>query len=240
MARMGRNRWIVIAAVVVVAIAVAGYAVFASLAGGGPAAVGLSPGETADCTTTTSGSASTSTGSSSLDGTWKVSGSDSFVGYRVREQLSILPAPSDAVGRTTAVDGDLTISGLQITAVDVTADLSKLTSDKSMRDERIRTMGLETDAFPTAEFVLTSPIGFKSQPSERKTVSAAAEGTLTLHGVTNTICVPVQASWTNGSIQVLGSVGINFSDYQIEAPNSGFVSVQDHGTMEFQLNFVPA
>lgn len=75
-------------------------------------------------------------------------GSDSFVGYRVREQLSILPAPSDAVGRTTAVDGQLEVSGLQITAVDVTADMTQLTSDKSMRDERLRPMGLETDAFP--------------------------------------------------------------------------------------------
>lgn len=71
-------------------------------------------------------------------------------------------------------------------------------------------------------------------------MSAAAEGTLTLHGVTRAICVPVQTSWTKGSIQVLGSVAINFSDYQIEAPNSGFVSVQDHGTMELLLNFVPA
>jgi polyisoprenoid-binding protein YceI len=234
---MGRNRWIAIAAISVIAVVAAGYAVFASLAGGGPAAVSLSPGATADCTPSTSGSTTSAT--SSLDGTWRVAGSDSFVGYRVREQLSILPAPSDAVGRTTAIDGDLTIKGLQITAVDVTADLSQLTSDKSMRDERLRTMGLETDAFPQAEFVLESPIGFASQPSEGETVSAAAEGTLTLHGVTTAICVPVQASWTNGSIQVLGSVGITFADYQIDPPSSGFVSVQDHGTMEFQLTFVP-
>ncbi len=238
MSAWSRNRWIATVIVVLVAIAVAGYAAFASLAGGGQAAVNLSPGAVADCTPTTSGS--TTDSPTSLDGSWKVSGSDSFVGYRAREQLSILPAPSDAVGRTTSVDGDLTISGLLITAVDVTADLSKLTSDKSMRDERIRTMGLETDAFPQAEFVLTSPIGFKTQPSEGETVSAAAEGTLTLHGVTSAICVPVQASWTTGSIQVLGSVGINFADYQIDPPSSGFVSVQDHGTIEFQLSFVPA
>ena len=234
---MGRNRWIATAALAVVLIAAAGYAVFAALAGGGPAAVSLSPAATADCTP--SANAGAANGSSSLAGTWKVAGSDSFVGYRVREQLSILPAPSDAVGRTTAIEGDLTIKGLEITVVDVTADMTQLMSDKSMRDERLRTMGLETDAFPSAEFVLESPIGFASQPSEGETVSAAAEGTLTLHGVTNAICVPVQASWTNGSIQVLGSVGITFADFQIDPPSSGFVSVQDHGTMEFQLNFVP-
>jgi polyisoprenoid-binding protein YceI len=218
--RVGRNRWIAIAAVVVVAIVAAGYGVFAAFAGGGPAAVSLSPGATADCTPTTSGSTNASSGS--LDGTWKVSSaSDSFVGYRVREQLSILPAPSDAVGRTTAVDGQLEVSGLQITAVDVTADMTQLTSDKSMRDERLRIMGLGTDAFPQAEFVLTSPIEFASQPPKGKTVSAAAEGTLTLHGVTRAICVPVQASWTKGAIQVLGSTTINFSDYQIEHRTPG-------------------
>jgi hypothetical protein len=44
------------------------------------------------------------------------------------------------------------MDGLKVSAVDVNADLRQLKSDKSMRDERLHTMGIESDTFPTAEF----------------------------------------------------------------------------------------
>ena len=43
-----------------------------------------------------------------LAGTWSVS--EGTAGYRVREKLAALPAPSDAVGRTNAITGQVTIS----------------------------------------------------------------------------------------------------------------------------------
>jgi hypothetical protein len=40
---------------------------------------------------------------------------------------------------------------------------------------------------------------------------------------------------------VVGSLPILMADYDITPPNvGGFVSVEDHGTMEFQLVFVKA
>lgn len=236
--RWSRNRWIAIAVVALVAIVGAGYAAFAVLAGGGPAAVSLSPGADAGCTATDTVDVRDGTSASGeLDGAWELQKGDSFVGYRVREQLAILPAPSDAVGRTTAVEGALDVSALEITNVAVTADLTQLTSDKSMRDERIHTIGLETDSFPEAMFMLTEPIAFEAQPAQGETIAAGAIGDLTLHGVTNQLCVPVQATLTGDSIQVLGSVGVVFADYDMQAPNFGFVTTEDHGTIEFQLDF---
>ena len=238
MARWSRRGWIAIAVVATVVIAGVGYALFSAVAGGGPAAVSLSAGAEVSCTST--GVVQVPGGSSPsgrLEGSWELTTGDSFVGYRVREQLAILPAPSDAVGRTAAVDGGLDISGLEISRVDVTADLTQLTSDRSMRDERIHSVGLETDAFPDATFALTEPITFEAQPVDGETISAGATGELTLHGVTNTVCVPVEATLTHNAIQVRGSVGVAFADYDIEAPNVGFVTTEDHGTIEFQLNF---
>jgi hypothetical protein len=227
-----------ITVVALVAIAGAGYAAFSALAGGGPAAVSLSADAEASCSSTdTVKVANGSTASGQLDGAWKVKTGNSFVGYRVREQLAILPAPSDAVGRTTAVEGGLDVSGLEITSVAVTADLTQLTSDKSMRDERIHTIGLETDSFPEATFILTEPIAFEAQPVDGETITAGATKKLTLHGVTNQLCVPVQATLTGDSIEVLGSVGVVFADYDMQAPNFGFVTTEDHGTIEFQLDF---
>jgi polyisoprenoid-binding protein YceI len=239
MARWARNRWIAASAVTLVAVAAAGYAAFSAIAGGGPPAVSLSAVAETSCRST--GTVHVSGGSAAsgdLNGAWSIEQGTSFVGYRVREQLAILPAPSDAVGRTTAVDGELDVSGLTITKVDVTADLTRLTSDRSQRDERIRTIGLEIDAFPDATFSLTEPIAFDAQPGDGETVSAGATGELTLHGVTNKLCVPIQATRNGDTIRVLGSVGVLFSDYGMQAPNVGFVSTEDHGTVEFQLDFV--
>src|SRR5438445_13459485 len=122
-----RTRLILAAGAVVVVIVGGAYAAFAMLAGGSSAApVSLATGGTGS----TSGA---SLSRRDLQGTWSVSRSGSFVGYRVREQLGFLPAPSDAVGRTSAVTGTLTVRGLSIDAVKLTADLSQLQSDRSQR-----------------------------------------------------------------------------------------------------------
>jgi polyisoprenoid-binding protein YceI len=159
----------------------------------------------------------------------------------VREQLATLPAPSDAVGRTSGVSGALAIDGLEISTVEVTADLTQLRSDESRRDDRIRSSGLETDTFPEASFALTEPIVFDDAPADGETVEVTATGDLTLHGVTRSVRIPLQARRTGDTIEVVGSVEIAFADYDIVAPSfGGFVTVDDHGTIELQLTFVPA
>src|SRR5437870_10612570 len=112
---------------------------------------GSSPAKLALSSPTPSTSASNSpSGSASGAGTWTVT-SGSQAGYRVREQLASLPAPSDAVGRTSAVTGTLTLaqsaSGYSVTAADFTVDVSKLTSDQSRRDQRIHSQGLQSDRY---------------------------------------------------------------------------------------------
>jgi hypothetical protein len=63
---------------------------------------------------------------SSVDGTYKAT-SASQVGYRAKEVL--FGQNVEGVGRTNAVTGSLTITGTTISAVELTADLTKLKSD---------------------------------------------------------------------------------------------------------------
>jgi polyisoprenoid-binding protein YceI len=237
-----RTKFIVSAVVAMVVILAGGYMAFAYLAGGSsPAPVSLSSGSGSSSTGGTSSGGGGVTSVADLPGTWQLSSNGSFVGYRVREKLGILPAPSDAVGRTSAVQGSLVIEGTTVKVVDATADLTQLESDRSMRDERMRTIGLETDQFPTATFVLTTPISFASAPKAGTVVKTTATGKLTLHGVTRTVKVSIQAKWDSNGITVVGSLPIVMADYDITPPNvGGFVSVEDHGTMEFQLVFTKA
>jgi polyisoprenoid-binding protein YceI len=232
-----RGRITIIAVVAAALVAGGAYAAFALLAGGGsPAPVAISSGASGGSNAT-----GASLTQAQFQGTWNVDRNGSFVGYRVREQLGILPAPSDAVGRTSAVTGTLTVNGLSITAVKVTADLTQLQSDRSMRDERMRTIGLETDQFPSATFELTSPVALSKVPAAGEVVTVTARGKLTLHGVTKDVTMQIKGTLVNGRIEVVGSLPITFADYGIQTPNiGGFVTVQDHGTMEFKLFFAKA
>jgi polyisoprenoid-binding protein YceI len=164
---------------------------------------------------------------------------DNVVGYRVTEKLAFNIAESDATGRTSDVSGTLTINGTTANDVKVTANVQTLKSDQDRRDNAIKDRGLETNKFPEATFELTEPIDFGTAPQAGETVTATAAGDLTLHGVTKSVSIPVEAVWDGGSnIQIKGNLPITFSDYDIEAPSiGGFVEVQDRGEMEFLLFF---
>jgi polyisoprenoid-binding protein YceI len=217
----------------------------------GPAAVALPEASAAptdpDATSSTA-SASAGSTSGSLDGTWTVDGSvgsfsdfsGSFVGYRIQEELASIGG-NEAVGRTPAVTGSLTIAGTAVTQVEVSADMSGLQSDDDRRDNQLRRQSIETDAFPTATFSLTSPIELGSIPAEGQVVEVEASGELTLHGVTRSVTVPLEARLSDGVITVAASIPIALADYDIEKPTSFMVlSVAEEATMELQLHFTRA
>lgn len=252
----------VVALVVVVAAAAGAWYLF--LRPAGPAPVSLasaSPATEAPASTAAAATASPSAdatespsadatavapgGDDGIAGTWTVDPSvgsfddfsGSFVGYRVREELASIGA-TEAVGRTPDVTGSLTVEGTSITAATFEADLTTLRSDESNRDRQLGRQALETGQFPTATFTLTAPIDLGAVPAEGETFEATATGDLTLHGVTKTVEIPMQGKLENGVVTVVGSLPILFADYDIEKPSSFVVlSVEDNGTMEFQLHF---
>jgi polyisoprenoid-binding protein YceI len=131
----------------------------------------------------------------------------------------------------------MTIKGTTVTAVEIEGDLTALQSDESRRDRSLSRQSIETAQFPTATFMLTSPIDF-GPVTEGETVSVQAEGELTIHGVTNSVTIALDATLENDTIVVTGSTPILFADYDIEKPVSvAVLSVEDRGEMELQLFF---
>jgi len=224
-----RWRWLAIGVAVVAVLAVGGPFVYVHLVEGDapkPLAVtSSSPGAQA------SGSTGSAAGS---DGTWKaVSGSQA--GYRVDEVL--FGQNSVAVGRTSRVSGQLTIQGATVSAADLTVDLSSVQSDRAQRDNQFRGRIMDTAAWPTASFKLTSPIQLGSVPAQGATVSAKATGQLTLRGTTRTVTTDLTARRSGGSIQVSGQIPITFSEWGIPNPSFGPVTTEDHGTIEYLVVF---
>ena len=248
----------VIALAVVVAGAFGLWYIF--LRPSGPAAVGdpalvvpsrtpatSSPGASAGAAAASS-SASSAPLSGGIDGTWNVDTSigsfadftDSFVGYRVQEQLASIGG-NTAVGRTPAVSGSLTIAGTKVTATTIEADLTGLKSDDNRRDGQLAHQGIETSTYPTATFTLSTPIELGLVPADGTEISVTAAGKLTLHGQTKDVQIPLKAKLAGSTIAVTGSLEIAFADYGISKPNSfAVLSIADTGTLELQLFFTKA
>jgi polyisoprenoid-binding protein YceI len=181
-------------------------------------------------------------GRTSPAGEWKVApGETVFVGYRVHEKLRGLD--KEVTGRTPDVSGTMTIVGNQVTAADITADLTALKTDDPLRDGAVKRMGLETNTYPDGTFVLTEPIPLSAPPTAGQEVTATAKGNFTIHGVTKPVEVPITASWDGDQIRVAtrgGGVRIQFQDYGFGPLSVQVAQTDDFGFFEFQLLFVPA
>jgi polyisoprenoid-binding protein YceI len=177
-------------------------------------------------------------GSGRPDGEWVVApDTGGFVGYRVRERLGSISAPNDVVGRSPGVAGTVTIAGGALTAAEVTVDMTRLRTDVEPRDGRMRDEGLETARFPTASFRLRQavPLG---DVSGARVVELRLPGTLTLHGVSRPVDVPVQARWDGDSIQVAGGTRIRRADFDLEVPTLTGYRIEDTGVIELELTLV--
>ncbi len=169
-----------------------------------------------------------------LSGQWTV-GPGSFAGYRVKEVLN--GQQVTVTGRTSTVTGTLTVHDLTLTAARVTVEVGSIKTTEPARDAYFRDSALEVGRFPTAVFTLTEPVtATRPEPGAPQTFTAT--GTLTLHGVTRTVKVAVQAALTENGGQVSGSIPITFADFGVQAPNLGFVSVEGSGSVEFLLDLV--
>ena len=228
------GRWL-IGAIVVVAIVVVGgpFVFFHFIEGPAPAPLSLSS-ETS--TSEPSGSAAPAT-TAAVDGGWTVT-SGSQAGYRVQETL--FGQSHTAVGRTSSVSGSLNISSTSVTAGRFSVDLTKVTSDESLRDEQFQGRIMDTAMYPTATFVLTQPIDLGTVPAEGVEVTEQATGALTMHGVTRTVTFPLTARRSGDLMEVSGSIPITFSDWDISNPSGGPAETGSTGTMEFLVNLVRA
>ena len=187
-------RWLIGAVVVLAALAAAGPFVYIHFFNAAPAALSLSPGNSASASSSASPSGSTATAntaaSGAVTGTWTV-GSGSVVGYRVNEVL--LGQNATAVGRTSSVTGHLTISGSAATAANFSVPMDTIHSDKSQRDAQFDGRIMDVSQYPTGTFTLTSPIELGSRPASGVIKSYTAHGKLTLHGTTRAVTFTLTA-----------------------------------------------
>ncbi|WP_265520699.1 YceI family protein [Oerskovia flava] len=170
------------------------------------------------------------TSAEDLDGEYVV-GEGSQAGYRVDEVLS--GQDVTVVGRTEDVTGSITVAGGSLTAAQVEVDMTTITTDDSGRDNQFLSI-LDTATYPTATFSLTEPVDLADTVTG-DLVSRPATGELTIAGESREVTVALEVRTTAHGADVSVSIPVAFEDYGVEAPNLGFVQVEDVGIVEALL-----
>ena len=183
---------------------------------------------------------------SDITGTWSVDktigsfgideSTSSFVGFRIQEVLGRGIGEVTAVGRTPLVDGTINFVEGSLTKAEIIADLTKLRTDRSMRDSKVQS-ALNTSTHPNAVFILNETIPINNM----KMIDSTVPGSLTVNGLTNQIEVELQGQLVGQIMTVVGKFEVALSDYEVEAPSAPVVvSVEDTAIVEFQLFFMKA
>lgn len=159
--------------------------------------------------------------------------------YRVREQLARLSFPSDAVGTTKALSGQIVVNpdGTIVSEESrIVVDLTTLRSDESRRDNYIKTNTLQTSRFPTAEFV---PKEIRGLPSPLPTSGEGQFqliGDLTLHGVTRQVTWEVTARLDGQTLTGSAITSFTFADFNLTVPQV-FVVLSVDETIRLEVDF---
>lgn len=235
------RRWLAIGiAGLAVVLVAAPYIYIHFIQGPAPAPLALAtPSATSGSAGTSTSGATGASGSNatSSNGTWTVA-DGSVVGYRVKEVL--FGQGNEAVGRTSAITGSITVSGTSVTGGSFSVDMTTVASDETRRDGQFNGRIMETSLYPTAAFKITQPIDFGSIPADGRRRILKATGELTLHGVTRTVRFDVTGQVSGSTVQVAGSIPITFADWNISNPSFGPVTTRDNGVLEFALTFTHA
>jgi polyisoprenoid-binding protein YceI len=89
-------------------------------------------------------------------------------------------------------------------------------------------------SYPTAGFVLTSPITI-DPTALAGTVTHQASGSLTLRGVSKPVNVTIVSTVRDTQILLAGEVAVVFAEWAIPNPSIPGISTEDSGVLEFQL-----
>lgn len=164
--------------------------------------------------------------------------------YRVREQLASVSLPSDAIGKTSAISGQIvgkpdgTIDSSQSKFV---VDLRTLQSDRSQRDGFLRRNTLQSDQYPNAVFVPTSQTGLPVPVPTSGQATFKLMGDLTIRNVTKQVTWDVTCQGQGNEGTCHGSTTFPFEYFNLDQPRVPVVlSVEDHITLEFDLTLQKA
>lgn len=161
--------------------------------------------------------------------------------YRVREQLAGISLPSDAIGKTNAITGQIVgkMDGSIVSAESkFVVDVRTLRSDQGMRDGFIQRTPLQTSQFPNVTFVPTSAPGLPLIVPASGSGTFQLVGDLTIRDVTKPTTWQATCELVNGQTEgkCNATTSFTFADFNLEQPQvPRVVSIEDTIKLEVDL-----
>lgn len=158
--------------------------------------------------------------------------------YRVRERIARLEFPTDAVGATRDITGEIAFDGGDgLTASSrFEVDLRTLKSNRDRRDRYLQRNTLETDQHPIMTFVPTAVDGLPHPFPTSGTHTFRLIGQMTLHGVTKRAVWDVELEFSEDGARGSATTHFTFGDYGLTIPRmAALLSVADDIRLELDL-----
>jgi polyisoprenoid-binding protein YceI len=162
--------------------------------------------------------------------------------YRVREQLAGIDFPSDAVGKTSKVEGQIVVDAKGAVVAEqskFTVDLASLVTDSDRRDNFVRRNTLQTEQFATAVFVPREFKGLRFPLAPNTDIKFQMVGDLTIRDQTKPVTWEVTAKLVQGAITGQANTKFTFADFAMTKPRvRSVLSVDDDIKLELDFRLV--
>ncbi|MCQ4120376.1 YceI family protein [Rhodococcus tibetensis] len=173
-----------------------------------------------------------------VDGQWTVApgeeSNQTSAGYTVHEILN--GASVTVVGSTGEVTGSATVEAEKLIAGEVSVQVAGITTDQSRRDNQFRGNVMDTDTYPTATFTVDEPVDLSGLPADGSVGTVTAQGTLTLKGQSRPVTVDIDVLRSGDDLIASGSIPVTWTDFGVQPPSLGFVTVDGSGTVDFLVS----
>lgn len=163
--------------------------------------------------------------------------------YRVREVLVGIELPNDAVGRTSAVSGALTIGdgGMVLPGSVIEVNITGLTSDEDRRDGFLQRRVLGGEEFPTVRVTPRELRGVTTPLPTSGSTAAILVGDLTVRDVTRPTNWQVQANFAGDRVTGTATTAFTFEEFGLTKPRvPAVLSVADTIRLEYDFDMAVA
>lgn len=162
--------------------------------------------------------------------------------YIVGEQLVGVSFGNDAVGTTESVTGTIALGvdgSINSSQSKISVDLRSLQSDQQRRDAYLQRNTLQTEQFPTLEFVPKRGVGLPSPlpaPERPQAIGFQLVGDMTLRGVTKEVTWNVVATVTADAIAGRATTSFPFATFNLPKPSIPLLlSLEDKIDLEIEF-----
>lgn len=147
---------------------------------------------------------------------------------------------AEVIGSTNAIQGELRLNLADPTNALVAGrfavNLPSLTTTRTQRDEWIRDNALESNKYPTAEFVATAIENAPASYSEGAEVTFQLLGDLKVRDITLPVTFDVTATFSGDTITGVATAPMQLTDFGFDPPNfANTLTVANDFTIRIEL-----